>query len=67
MEGACWHRCHPGGHERCEDLGAGEILLTEKDRDGTRDGYDIPVTETIAETVDIPVIVSGGVGTVERI
>lgn len=52
---------------KVQDLGAGEILLTSKDRDGTKDGYDIPVTKTIAETVDIPVIASGGVGTMEHI
>ena len=48
-------------------LGAAEILLTSKDRDGTTDGYDIPITKAIAEAVDIPVIASGGVGTVEHI
>jgi len=37
-----------------EFFGAGEILLTSKDRDGTKDGYDIPVTKAIAEAVDIP-------------
>ncbi len=50
-----------------QDLGAGEILLTSKDRDGTKDGYDIPVTKAIAEAVDIPVIASGGVGTMDHI
>ena len=48
-------------------LGAAEILLTSKDRDGTTDGYDIPITKAIAEAVDIPVIASGGVGNVEHI
>jgi cyclase len=48
-------------------LGAAEILLTSKDRDGTTDGYDIPVTRAIAEAVDIPVIASGGVGTMAHI
>ncbi len=43
-------------------LGAGEILLTSMDRDGTRIGYDIPLTRAIADAVDIPVIASGGVG-----
>ena len=52
---------------KMQDLGAGEILLTSKDRDRTKDGYDIPVTKTIAEIVDIPVITSGGVGTMEHI
>ncbi|HSL92705.1 MAG TPA: imidazole glycerol phosphate synthase subunit HisF [Candidatus Limnocylindrales bacterium] len=48
---------------RMDDLGAGEILLTSMDRDGTRDGYDIPLTRTISDRVGIPVIASGGVGT----
>ncbi len=51
---------------RVRDLGAGEILLTSMDRDGTKTGYDIELTRTIAETVSIPVIASGGVGTVEH-
>jgi cyclase len=46
-----------------ETLGAGEILLTSMDRDGTRDGYDLALTRAIAEAVSIPVIASGGVGT----
>jgi cyclase len=50
-----------------ESLGAGEILLTSMDRDGTKDGYDIPLTRAIAEAVSIPVIASGGVGTLEHI
>lgn len=45
-----------------EDLGAGEILLTSMDADGTKDGYDIPMTRAVAEAVDIPVIASGGCG-----
>jgi len=48
-------------------LGAAEILLTSKDRDGTTDGYDIPITKAIADAVDIPVIASGGVGSLEHI
>jgi cyclase len=48
-------------------LGAGEILLTSMDRDGTKDGYDIPLTRAIAEAVSVPVIASGGVGTLEHI
>ena len=43
-------------------LGAGEILLTSMDRDGTKDGYDIPLTRRVAEAVSIPVIASGGAG-----
>ncbi len=50
-----------------ENLGAGEILLTSMDRDGTKDGYDIELTRTISESVDIPVIASGGVGTLEHL
>ena len=52
---------------RIEELGAGEILLTSMDRDGTKDGYDIDLTRTISEQVDIPVIASGGVGTLEHL
>nr|WP_152948353.1 imidazole glycerol phosphate synthase subunit HisF [Desulfofundulus thermobenzoicus] len=52
---------------RVEELGAGEILLTSMDRDGTKDGYDIPLTRAVARTVNIPVIASGGVGTLEHI
>jgi len=44
-------------------LGAGEILLTSMDRDGTKSGYDIPLTRAIADAVRVPVIASGGVGT----
>jgi len=44
-------------------LGAGEILLTSMDRDGTKKGYDIPLTRAIADAITIPVIASGGVGT----
>jgi cyclase len=50
-----------------ERLGAGEILLTSMDRDGTRDGYDLELTRTVAEAVGIPVIASGGVGTLEHL
>lgn len=47
---------------RVEELGAGEILLTSMDRDGTRDGYDIKLTRAVSEAVNIPVIASGGAG-----
>ena len=47
--------------------GAGEILLTSMDRDGTQIGYDIPLTRAIADSVNIPVIASGGVGTLEHL
>jgi cyclase len=46
-------------------LGAGEILLTSMDRDGTRKGYDLPLTRAIADAVSVPVIASGGVGTLD--
>jgi len=47
-------------------LGAGEILLTSMDRDGTRAGYDIPLTRAVADSITVPVIASGGVGTLEH-
>ena len=53
--------------ERAEALGAGEILLTSMDRDGTRDGFDIPLTLAISERVNIPVIASGGVGSLDHL
>lgn len=52
---------------RMEAYGAGEIMLTSMDRDGTKDGYDIPLTRTISDLVGIPVIASGGVGNLEHI
>jgi len=52
---------------RMEEMGAGEILLTSMDRDGTKDGYDIDLTRTIAEATSIPVIASGGVGNLEHL
>jgi cyclase len=48
-------------------LGAGEILLTSMDRDGTRQGFDIPLTRAIADAVPVPVIASGGVGTLQHL
>ena len=50
-----------------ERLGAGEILLTSMDRDGTQDGYDLELTAQVAAAVSIPVIASGGVGTLEHL
>jgi cyclase len=51
---------------RAERLGAGEILLTSMDRDGTRDGYDVSLTRAVADAVSIPVIASGGAGHLEH-
>ncbi len=51
--------------KKVEELGAGEILLTSMDRDGTQDGYDLSLTSAIVETVGIPVIASGGAGKLE--
>jgi len=53
--------------KKAEELGAGEILLTSMDRDGTKNGYDIALTRTISEAVSIPVIASGGVGNLEHL
>ncbi|MFZ6016469.1 MAG: imidazole glycerol phosphate synthase subunit HisF [Nitrospirota bacterium] len=50
-----------------QKLGAGEIMLTSMDKDGTKDGYDIELTRAISETVSIPVIASGGVGNLEHL
>ncbi|MBI4745678.1 MAG: imidazole glycerol phosphate synthase subunit HisF [Deltaproteobacteria bacterium] len=52
---------------KMEGFGAGEILLTSMDRDGTKDGYDIELTKSVSEAVGIPVIASGGVGNPEHI
>lgn len=52
--------------EKADRLGAGEILLTSMDCDGTKRGYDLPLTRSIAEAVSIPVIASGGAGTMEH-
>ncbi len=53
--------------KKMESYGAGEILLTSMDRDGTKIGFDLELTRTISETVGIPVIASGGVGTLEHL
>jgi cyclase len=59
---------HPAGRDpvawavECADNGAGEILLTSMDRDGTRDGFDLALTRAVVDAVDIPVVASGGVG-----
>jgi cyclase len=52
---------------RMAELGAGEILLTSMDRDGTRDGFELGVTRAITDAVDIPVIASGGVGNLQHL
>jgi imidazole glycerol-phosphate synthase subunit HisF len=51
----------------CEKRGAGEILLTSMDRDGTRDGYDLELTRAVADACGVPVVASGGVGTLEHL
>lgn len=51
---------------KVEELGAGEILLTSLDRDGTKDGYDIEMTRAVSDAVSIPVIASGGVGNLDH-
>ncbi|HUL39771.1 MAG TPA: imidazole glycerol phosphate synthase subunit HisF [Methanomassiliicoccales archaeon] len=77
-EGPSWKVYTHGGRRRtdldaiewaatAQDLGAGEILLTSMDADGTKDGYDLPLTEKVADAVDIPVIASGGCGNAEHI
>lgn len=53
--------------KQVESLGAGEILLTSMDRDGTKDGYDLALTRAVAGAVNIPVIASGGVGNLEHL
>jgi cyclase len=53
--------------KRMEALGAGEILLTSMDRDGTKQGFNLPLTRAIADAVTIPVIASGGVGTLAHL
>jgi len=64
---------HPTGLEavawakQMAEFGAGEILLTSMDRDGTRDGFELTITRQISDAVDIPLIASGGVGTLEHL
>jgi len=59
LDAVCWA-------EKTTELGAGELLVTSMDRDGTEDGYDIELTRTIAEHVNVPVIASGGAGRPEH-
>ena len=76
-EGECWRVYTHGGRnpvgrdavawaEEAVALGAGEILLTSMDRDGTKDGYDLELTRAVSEAVTVPVIASGGAGTLEH-
>ncbi len=78
-KGYCWFDCSIyGGREftgidaiswaiECQERGAGEILLTSMDRDGTKDGYDLELTRAMSDNLDIPVIASGGVGNPKHI
>jgi cyclase len=50
-----------------QDYGAGEILLTSMDRDGTKSGFDLPLTRAISDALTIPVIASGGVGNLDHL
>lgn len=60
MDALAWAR-------KVADLGAGEILLTSMDRDGTKQGFDLALTRAVSDAVSIPVIASGGVGTLEHL
>lgn len=77
VEEGCWEIFTHGGRTptgidalehavRMAELGAGELLVTSMDRDGTRDGYDLALTRAIADTVSIPVVASGGVGNLDH-
>ena len=56
-----------GWAERCSELGAGELLVTSMDRDGTHDGFDLELTRRIADSCPVPLIASGGVGELEHL
>lgn len=56
-----------GWAQKMQSLGAGEILLTSMDRDGTRNGFDIALTRAVSDAIDIPVIASGGVGNLDHL
>jgi cyclase len=77
-EGGLWAISTHGGRKmklidavewakKVEELGAGEIMLTSMDKDGTKDGYDIELTRIISDTISIPVIASGGAGNLEHL
>jgi cyclase len=77
-DGAGWEVYTHGGRKptgidavgwalKVEELDAGEILLTSMDKDGTKDGYDLELTRAVSEAVKIPVIASGGAGTLEHL
>jgi len=78
-KGLCWWEVYTyGGRkstsvdaiqwaQQVEELGAGEILLTSMDYDGTKDGYDLPLTKEIVKQTHIPIIASGGAGTVQQV
>ena len=51
---------------KVEELGSGEILLTSMDKDGTKEGYDLPITRALSEALDIPIIASGGAGNIQH-
>jgi cyclase len=53
--------------QRVEELGAGEIVVTSMDKDGTKDGYDLPITRAVSQAVSIPVVASGGAGRPEHL
>lgn len=79
-QGSCWFEVHtyggtggkPTGIDALKwatevaDLGAGELLVTSMDRDGTEDGYDLELTKSIADRIDVPVVASGGAGRPEH-
>ena len=78
VEGGAWEVFTHGGRKptgldavswaaEAEQLGAGEILLTSMDRDGTRQGFDLPLTRAVVDACNLPVIASGGVGTLEHL
>src|SRR5213079_2455217 len=60
LEAVAWAR-------RVEELGAGEIVLTSMDADGTKNGYDLPMTRAVADAVEVPLVASGGAGGPEHL